>query len=279
MRKLILILFPLIICACQQIIDIDISDNNDLVVIDGFLSSRDTSHVIRITRTVSFSSKQLSPPVTDAEVTVFYSENEEIQFLHTGEGRYESNSFILQASVQYRLQVILTNGDTIVSENETLKPAPAIDSLHYFSIDIPDTNIPRQTLERYYPVIYGVDAAQIKDFYLWNVFRNDTLLSTPQELILIEDRFFNGNSFRNEFTSFLFDEDDEIKLEVLMISKNAFSYLSQFKDQAINQNLNQPTNPNRLLGNLQNQSKPSEYVLGIFSISNSRFFSKKVESP
>lgn len=276
MNRFIILL--IVFSACQQIIDLDEINSQGYPVIEAFINNQDTLQYVRVTQSVAFTALNISPPISNAIVRLLDPENNRFfTFGYQNDGYYLSAQLNLEPNTPYRIQVILPSSDTLISAIEYLPPLSNIDSLHYGSVIVPDELLPRIEIERYYPIVYGIDPSQSDDFYLWRVYKNDTLFRDPDGLVLLEDRFFNGNDFQNDFTSFLYDSDDQIKIELNMISASAYEYLSQFKNQSANQNNRQLAYPYRLNGNIYNQNNPELPVLGLFSLANSKIFKKNIK--
>jgi hypothetical protein len=260
--KLILIIA---LIACQEIIDLDINDNANLVTVEAFISAADSSSEVILSRTVGFSSADLNPGLTGAEVRLRGADNSSYIYIDAGNGRYTSSRLQLVTATPYVLEIVLDNGDTIISASETALDAPQIDSISYNSILLPDPDFPRLEVTIYYPVIYLNDPGNESNRYLFQLYKNDTLYSSSDDLVLLDDRFINGNRFSNEFPQFIYELSDTIKIDLSAISRSTFEYLEQFKKQTAQLSSNLLTTPSGLTGNLRYTNK-SEAVLGYFGI-------------
>jgi hypothetical protein len=163
----------------------------------------------------------------------------------------------------YTLQVVLAEGDTIVSTNEQLAQRVAIDTLVYESFEA--NTLGNQQEIVYYPVLTVQDPIDVSNYYRLKVYQNGELFEDPEFIILENDRFFNGKLFRNDLINFEFDLGDTIRIELLSISKSTYDFYAQFIRQSTLLGTSSGTAPATLEGNLTDISNQDRRVLGFFS--------------
>ena len=266
MRKALLIYFACI--ACQEPIDLIINGNPQLMVVSGWIRDTPGPYIIELSNSSEFSSKDEISAIDNAQVSVIQNDSTEYLFILTSEGKYQSPSDMLgEVGSSYRLQVVLDNGDSILSSVEILKPIIRIDSIYHKSFFIQDELNPRVDLEIFYPVINAKDPANERNFYLWSISKNDTLFDSPSDLILLDDRFINGNQFTNEFINYSYAINDKMTISVESINQDIFDILTQFKAQIESAGTSRGSAPAPLISNLRNISDPGKDVLGYFAVS------------
>ncbi len=250
--------------SCQEVIQLDLPSKVDAIIVEGWLTDEMKKQTIRITRSTEFYSTGEVPAVENAEVLVRTSKNI-YHYSDSASGYYVSDSvFAGIAGNEYVLQIILPNGDTLLSENEKLIDVPAINSLSYDFVLVPSEDDPGVEIKVYYPVIFADDPADTRNFYKWSIYRNDTLFADPEEIELLEDRFFDGNSFQNDFTQFDFYEGDSVTIEVQSLTRSTFDFFTLFRNQTVGLGTSSGNSPAILVGNIRNKSNPDEVILGFF---------------
>ncbi len=265
MKKFLTISFILILASCEDPIVIDLPEGTNLLVIEGWVTDKIDRQSVIVTRTNGFSSLLANPPVSDAQVAVFDDEGGVFTYTYVDNGIYISDSsFSGTYGRSYQLRVILQNQDTVVSLSEQLIEVNDIDSLGFDFFLTQDETDPREEIIVYYPVAFSVDPADQVNFYKWNIFRNNVKFDDANSIVLLEDRFFNGNAFQNDFTDFEFDELDTIKIEIQSISLNVFEFFKLFQSQVVSLGTSSGSSPASLTGNIENISNPNEKVLGFF---------------
>ena len=269
MKRLLTILPIVLLLACEDVIPIELPGDPDLLVIEGWLMDTNQRQLVTITRTNGFSSSEPVPKVDDAEVKVISNSGLEFPFTNSGDGQYFSNvPFGGEYGVSYQLIVVLAEGDTIISAPEVLTEVSDIDSLSFNFFVTQDEENPRLDITVYYPIAFSADPAEETNFYKWNVFRNNMMFDSPEQIILLEDRFINGNDFRNDFTAFEFSEFDTARVEIQSLSSSVFNFFTLFRSQVVSLGTSSGSQPASLVGNLENISNPNQQILGFFGASS-----------
>lgn len=231
--------------------ELDLSESPSRVVIEGWLTDQDTIQQIKLSRSIAFADQTAPPAIENAlRVQVTSNISESYNFVHEANGIYKSvRSFAGVSGISYTLEVLLADGREINSTPEVMKSAPNIDSLGYIPLEV-DTENNDEVELAYYPIVYTSDKAESEDFYRWKLFRNDTLFDDPVHIVLLNDRFFNGKDYFNEFTAFEYAPGDEIKVELLEISRGAYRYLGLLKAQTTTIGTVSAVSPGPIPGNL-----------------------------
>ncbi len=269
MRLLLTILIFFIIgTACNNSLEQEFPDTSELIVVEGHINNQSGPHTVRLSVSNDYLSPELPTPIIDANVIVLDNAGNNFEFKHSSNGLYLSDSSLIGiVNRTYTLQVQLPTGDTLVSTPTQLNAVHEIDLLTYdFYIGTVE-NIEGEVLI-YYPVIFANDPINTRNFYRWRVYRNDTLFSEPEDIVLLDDQFFSGE-YKNEFTSFRFFENDKMKLEVSSLDKESYEYLQLFRNLTTSLGTANGIAPTSLGSNIVNISSENEKVLGYFFVSAS----------
>ena len=261
----LIVLFSIVISGCGST-DIDLPDQVDLYIVEGWVTDNPGPQTVKVSLTNSFLSPGSQIRITDAEIRV----RDEDGFNYVYEynpsaGLYVSDStFTGVVGADYFIEVALSTGDTLISRMETLRPVHEINIVSFDFYETESEEDPGTDILVYYPVVFANDPEDEQNFYQWNVYKEDSLFEGPENLILLEDRFINGSLYKNEFTGFEFEEGDSIGMEVRSLNQQAFEYLNFFKNQTISLGTSSASSPGPIIGNMLNKNKPGETVLGYF---------------
>ncbi len=254
----------LILTACGD--EIVLPETSELLVVEGWLTDRDSIQQVRLSKTVSFESEITSTGVTGAEVTIKSLQND-FPFIHSGNGIYQSVSPFSGVSGRLYWIEIELDGELITSERERMRSVPALDSIYYDFFERPSEENPQIEEIIYYPIGYFSDQLEEQNFYRWRFKKNDILFNQPEDIFIQEDRFFNGlDSIKNEFTGFEYKLNDTIYMEVQEISFEAYNYLRLLRLQTTSLGTRNGTTPSVVRGNLTNTSNPGNLILGYFGV-------------
>lgn len=251
--------------SCEDPIQIDLPTNPDLVVVEGWISNQLTHQQILLSQTQAFNDQSGPTLINGAQVTVFNNLNEAFRFAQQENGSYQSTApFQAMDSLFYRLEVVLSSNDTIISPFESVPRSVNIDSVTFRSAELRSNDNPNLIETIYFPVTFAQDPADIRNHYRWKISKNSILFNAPNDLELLDDSAINGNFFPNEFRSFQFDFGDVLNVEMQTISKGAFDFLNLLKSQTTLLGTASGTLPATITGNLRNKTDDTQIVLGYF---------------
>lgn len=246
--------------------EIPFSDITPIIVVEGWLTDQPSRQYVRISQTQSFNSTESAPFINNATVYVRNIGGDSVVYNPVGNGRYESvRAFNGRRNFSYQLIIELNDGRVISSSIERMRQAPQIDSLFYDFYERESQENPNIIETVYFPKARIEDVAGVDNFYRWRLFRNDTLFSDPEYMVLINDRFFDGNTptLENEFTIFEYFQNDSIGLELQEVSPSAFQYLRLLKSQTTTIGTVSSVTPATIDGNLSYLNS-TEDVLGFW---------------
>tara|TARA_R110002072_G_scaffold194247_5_gene351528 strand:- start:1036 stop:1917 length:882 start_codon:yes stop_codon:yes gene_type:complete len=280
-RKPYLILFAcisLLFSACEDVIDVDLTEGRSQLVVDGFLTNDSSIQTIRLTRTANFFSNAPTPPFNGADVKVIGPGGQVFNFTSDGNGNYRYDPLTAGAidsvGFNYRLELVY-NGDNYIATS-ILNPVPVIDSMTYA---FEEESIGNE--EGYFAQFFARDFAGRKDFYWIRGLKNGTYINAaePSSLVLAEDASFGGEGadgfvFITPLRGSITSSDDPLQIgdvagvELMSINKEVFNFLQQLTTQANNGGLFS-TPPANIRPNIFDAAgQIQEEVLGVFSVSS-----------
>lgn len=256
--KLFLISFSLV--ACQDVIDVDLNTAKPKLVVDASLKwakgTNGAEQTIKLTLTAPFFDTIL-PPANGAIVTVTNSKNAIFNFIEEeNTGIYKTQNFEPVLNETYVLK-ILYNGENYVA-SERLMPVTSIDFIEQKN----DGGFSGEATEI---KAFYKDPVDSDNFYLFEFLVTESDKSTLQ---VYEDEFTNGN----QIFAFYSDEDLETGNQLIVrssgISKQSFAFLNILLQQS-DGNSGDPfqVQPATVRGNCVNQTKPENFPLGYFRVS------------
>lgn len=265
MKRIIFIL-TLFITSCEEVVVINLPDPQNLVVVEGWVTNILERQYIRISKSNGFSENSLNNPIQDASVVIQTRFGDTFIYTHTEDGNYISNQvFSGTAGTEYRVRILLSNGEEIRSEWEKMPPIVEMIDLTVESFQENDPNNSGQQLTVYFPKIRALDPVAENNFYRWVFFKNRELFTDPESITLQDDRFFNGNLIPNSFQAFSYDREDEIIVQFQSINSQTFDFLKLLKSQITTLGTSGGTTPAVVNGNLSYMSDAnSDVVLGYF---------------
>ncbi|GHT13855.1 hypothetical protein FACS189432_07360 [Bacteroidia bacterium] len=231
--------------ACTAPIDIETDDSPPVVVIYGVLTDELKYQEVKVSRSSPYFDNEPNSGISGAYVTVRSSDNTVYPFLESDSipGLYYSQSeFGAQIGMDYFLTVEVDfNIDGIMDKYEaetTILPVPAIDSLTIEPVEMFGH-------KNHILYVHAQDPPE-KNFYLFNVFHNDSLLTQKlADLPVSDDELFNDQYIKGDI--YFFDDisewekdteetrkrsvylqpGDKIDLQLGLISQGYFDFINQ----------------------------------------------------
>ncbi|MEO1257097.1 MAG: DUF4249 domain-containing protein, partial [Bacteroidota bacterium] len=231
MRYSFFLYIAILFVGCEDVVTIPLPDEQNLVVVEGWITDREEIQQIRLTRSNSFLGT-FNPIIEDAAVIVEERNGAFFSYLYQGNGYYLSAStFSGVRNQEYRVEIRLSNGDIIQSEWSRMPPRTDIISLEIDDFIENDPDSPGQELIVFFPRVTALDSADFSNYYRWMFSKNSAQLTAPESITLQNDRFFDGNLIPNQFDSFEYELTDTVAVALLSINKSAFEFLDLLKSQ------------------------------------------------
>lgn len=243
MKKYITILIAAVLFAsCEDVIDVELNDQDqDLYAVEARITTEDEPSVY-LYKSLPVTVDQAYEGVSNAVVRIIDDAQpaNEVLLVESSvkKGFYEvpeGEDYYGVAGRVYTLEIVTADGVTITTSDE-LHPVQPIDSIQIF---------PSERGNGYFLAIYiySQEPAGTGDFYKWDVYNNDTLISEAEYLAFASDELVDGNYVNKLeiFTDFHdINEESERKLGFMdtiyvnqtSISEYAYNYYFQMINQA-----------------------------------------------
>lgn len=290
-NKIIVCLFTIVFFAsCEDAIELDSGFVEGQLVVDAWLTNESKPQIITLTESQDYFDNRLPTTITGAVVTVS-SEGQVFSFQEAADGQYiwtpPAGTTLGSTDAEYELEVTISGEKYTASTVQ--KRVPEIDSIRIY---LEDEAFGAD--EGLFAEVYARDLVGKGDTYWVKSYRNDTLLSRPQELNLIYDASFDSGTDIDgiyfirplRFAVNALDDDgaprdlnsgDEVKVEVHSISTAAFRFMQTVQEQTTNGDNTIFALPvANALGNVRNDST-GDRVLGFFNVAGVSSLARTVE--
>jgi hypothetical protein len=237
------ILIIVFCCSCyQDVVDINLSELDQKVVIEGSITDQPGPYTIKISKTASIYEPELFPRVSGANV-VIYDDNDNFETLTEIEaGKYQTSSLQGVPGRTYTLQVIAEGKEYTATSK---MPVP----IEFSSV----VYVPSQN-QTYYNLLYAFqDHVGIEDYCRIKLYRDGEYLDLDYKLY--HDSHSDGELIEIESLSNFFN-NDLAEIELFTIEKGIyefFSTLAEFDDEGNSEGDDiiglAPSNPNSNISN------------------------------
>lgn len=218
----------LVFSACEKVIYPDLSNGKTLVVIQSRISTDSAPWMVKLTYTQDYFAAASPKAVSGAIVTIadnmgfldtlYESTNDSLK------GHYFSKNYNQCIPGNVYTLTVLADGKTYTATEPCPVQKP-IDSLTY-EFRKRSAFIP----EGYYITEHAQENEGPGDYYLWEIYRNDTLIN-DFGYFLNDDAFVNGNYIEATFP-FPFSLNDSIRLDQFAITKQWYNYLISVQNES-----------------------------------------------
>ncbi len=238
--------------GCQDVIDVDLNFENAQLVVDAWVDNRAQDQKIRLTLSQEYLNSAIAEGVTGAEIKVSNGGNIEHIFEDQGNGDYiwTSNGQTLGSIGDEMTLQIFVNGKEYLGTNR-INRVPEIDSISQ------ETRVDELIFtDGIYAQLYARDLPGIGDTYWAKTYKNGQFLNKPLELLIIYDATFDAGSGldgvtfipplreainpipddleEGEEAKAPYEVGDEIRVELVSISNDAFRFLQIAQEQMTN---------------------------------------------
>jgi hypothetical protein len=241
-----LILPAVILVSCEDVITVNLKNVTPRIVIEGSVSNLSDSVIILLHKTTDYYKPTDITPVNDAQVILTDSTGISHQLLKVADGIYASDNFPGRPGDIFDLQV--TEGATVYSGSSKMPFLVSIDTI------VIDKNPDRPDEDRINILIK--DPEGIENFYMVDIFKNDSLLNTGNHFILFHDKYFDGkytylpvSGRRLGLTEF--KAGDRVTVRLKNIEKTIYDYFDILSSitEDMQLSVSSPSNPPNKLSN------------------------------
>lgn len=265
----LLIFLSLLVLSCEDPVVLNLPKGEEKLVVDGWVTNENIPHLIALFKTINFNSQNNYPPESNATVYITDKFSFRYDFIEVDQsGIYKSDTSLFKGKEgeAYILHIILADGSTYKSKSEVLHPLSEITNVSYDFFFNPILPIDDINAKRYFVQAFINDIANVNNFYRWKITVNNVLRNKPEDLLLFDDKFTDGITFRVRANTIIMKKNDVVILEHRSLTKNAFNYFQQISVQ-LSSGLIPNTLPVIILGNIKNVNDSTEIVLGYFGAS------------
>lgn len=245
MRKYLLpLLLPILLMAipsCKRVIDIDISNSEQKLVIEGKLTNVSGIQTINITKTVAYNDANVYPPVTGATVSIG-STTGTVTFKETQPGVYSTTAnYRGRSGTAYTLTV--KTGDQTYVATSAMPSQVMLDSLNINGLSFGKKTV--KTVS----VFYHDPPDQVNQ-YNFLMFVNGVQV---KQVFTVNDNLTNGRIVNS--TLYQYDIElktgDKVEVEMQCIDKYVYNYWYNLSQQGGNgpNNSATPSNPTSNISN------------------------------
>jgi hypothetical protein len=233
------LLLLLLLSRCTERIEVKVDSSYTRLVVEGYISTDTTQHLVRLTRSGDYFYNKPAQPVSGAIVSISDGDNVEM-LTESNEkpGLYMTDpSYYGVSGKTYTLIIsqvdIDNNGETEeYTASSELRPVGSVDSIQLKNISGNDFNI--------YEILVFAWDPPVKNFYAFRVLRNGNLITDSlHEMIVQDDIFFNGNYAYGIPSQFLDQSDkdeviypgDTITLEINGITEDYYNFILEAQSE------------------------------------------------
>lgn len=181
----------LFVSSCTERIDIELDETYTRLVVNGTITTDTTSHFVILSTTTSYYYNEAPPAVSGASLEITDLAGNMITLNEISPGKYATpGDFYALPGQTYTLRIELLeeiNGHRVYTASSTVNPINPIDSiaLQYE---------PSWGENGFIIVNCYYQDPPTKDFYMFNIFKNEDMLTdTITRRFVSDDLFFNGN--------------------------------------------------------------------------------------
>ncbi|MCE2495007.1 MAG: DUF4249 domain-containing protein [Flavobacteriales bacterium] len=260
MKKWILLLLPIALLSCEDVVELELPEGEPLLVIDGQITNQPGKTRVLLTESVPYFDEVGNPPVEGAIIELFEDGASVGTFTELDSGLYVS-AYTGITGKSYHIEIELSDGSTYASEQELLTRVPPIDSVYYrYETDL-------QFLEDGYYVYFATQELPGKpEFYRWKYYFNGIYQNTRFDINIANDDFVDGNyvvDFAVNFEPFFVG--DSVEIEQYSTTRDYYDYWILIGTQVSQVGSPFDPPPAPVVGNMICTDDANETVLGYFS--------------
>ncbi|HEX7411960.1 MAG TPA: DUF4249 domain-containing protein [Bacteroidales bacterium] len=243
--------------GCTEKIDLKLDSSYTRLVVEGAISTDTMPQQVKLTATSSYFYNEPAPNVTGATVTISDGENT-WPLAETTPGLYQTSPDVFgRPNHTYKLEILLkepVNGHSTYEASSLLRPIVKADSIRL-------KFHPDWGKEGFYEVQCYVLDPPTTDFYMFDIYRNSTLVTdTIDKKTVVDDQLYNGNYTNGIGVGFLNQAradqrlipGDIVTLKVASITSDYFKFIQAVQTEVGGQNPLFSGPPANIPGNISN---------------------------
>ncbi len=226
----LLIVFILSV-GCEKVVEIDIGQSIPQVVIEGLLTDVDTTHFVKVSRSIQFYGTGLNT-ITDAIVTVVgngqtYNYTHNPMAIDSMNGYYFSDvEYAGKIGAYYTLLVDVDGAN--FKATDTLRYVTSIDSLSVSKASsMSDED--EQDGKIYEVLLYASEPKETEDFYQFQFYRDKELITYPDNIYVFSDVAL-GPTLNGLASPVLFREGELASVKIYSLSKEQYVFYTDLSN-------------------------------------------------
>lgn len=263
--KLISILIlTVLLTACEKVLDVNIKEQDAVLVIEGWLTSKRETHTVKLYYTRPVTKDASAVMLSNALITLKDNVGNSEILKEAKNGVYEIKTMRGREGRTYTLHIAF-GGNTYQASSTLPRLSMMPDTLE-FKYKQKQLLYPH---EGFYPFIMGQELAGLGDFTQYKIYKNGRFLNKATEINLFRDKYVDGNQIGNYELAIdsPFVSGDHIKVEAWSLTEAHYNMLSDIRDQLNNNGLFASPLPNAR-SNIQKVNPASADVTGFFGTSS-----------
>jgi len=201
-----------LVVSCQKVIDIDLNSTDPKYVIEGIVTGGETTHQVKITRTLNFDESAPFPTVNNAVVVISDNAGNTQTLTQVAPGIYETVGF---PGVEGRTYTISVSVDGKLFTAQSAMPLKvSLDTLEVlgvpFGLDTFKTIVPKY-----------LDHAGVSNYYQFDIFRDSVRM---EGIYLQDDQFSDGVWNEQPLFAGDYSTGDTAKVIMYCIDKPVYKY-------------------------------------------------------
>lgn len=190
-KMMFIVITALSIAGCTERIDIELDSTYQRLVVEGIITTDTTIHTVKLTKTTDYYYNQEPPMVTGANVQITDDAGNTIVLEESVPGIYQTPAdYFAEIGKTYTLNIYLSeeiNGHTEYSASSKVLNKYPIDSIAL-------AYRPDWSDEGFYEVQCWYQDPLEANFYMFNIYKNDVLLTdTIDKRFVTNDLLYNGS--------------------------------------------------------------------------------------
>lgn len=224
--------------ACETTYFLDSDQSEPKIVIEGVLTNRANDQYVKVSRSDQFYDSGKTPRVTDAVVSVSDNEGNVFDFVHNPGNDPDSNGYYLPSTKfagvigrVYTLSVA-ADGNEFTATDEMFR-VTSIDSLTY-ELDPEEQEDPELAGKYYEVLIYAQEPQETKDYYLFDFYRNDSLLLYEPDEIYFADDVALGEEINGVHSPLYYGKGDKARVIASSLTRAGYIFYSDLQSLLTN---------------------------------------------
>lgn len=203
--------------SCEDVIEIDLDNIDPKLVIEAAISDQPGPYTVKLTKTGDYFEPGIYPTVSNATIIISDNTGNSETLQEVENGIYQTTNIQGTIGTIYTLNVLAEG-----KEYSAVSSIPAkvnLDSLSYeFTEATPHFD------EGYIVNCYFTDPLKAENYYRFKLYLNGILQNSSNDIILRDDKVFEGNNVKIPLTTRTFLINDTITIELLSLNKETYDY-------------------------------------------------------